>query len=85
LIDIKVSGQDHPDVAKSLNNIGVVYKKKGDFENALVQHQKALEIRTHVFGSDHPDVDMSLMNVGIVLKSMGKYEEALVQHQKCIL
>jgi tetratricopeptide (TPR) repeat protein len=45
-----------PDVATSFNNIGAVYEKKGDLENALVQHQKALEIRTRVFGSDHPDV-----------------------------
>ena len=46
-------GDNHPDVARSFNNIGIVYDKKGDLENALVQHQKALEIRTRVFGSDH--------------------------------
>jgi hypothetical protein len=35
-----------------------VYEKKGDLENALVQHQKALKIRTRVFGSDHLDVSV---------------------------
>jgi hypothetical protein len=43
-----------------------VYAGKGDFENALVQHQKALKIRTRVFGSDHPDVADSYQMVGRV-------------------
>ena len=53
-------------MADSFNNIGVVYKKKGDLENALVQHQKALEIRTRVFGFEHPDVAASYINIGSV-------------------
>ncbi len=56
-------------MADSFNNIGVVYKKKGDLENALVQHQKALEIRTRVFGFEHPDVAASYINIGSVYDS----------------
>ena len=40
-----------PLVADSYNNIGGVYLQKGDLENALLQYQRALEIRTRVFGS----------------------------------
>jgi len=54
-IKIRVVGHaDHPDrghvwvlgamVATSYNNIGVVNLVKGDLENALHQHQRALEI-----------------------------------------
>ena len=39
---ICVCGHEHPDVATSFDNIGLVYQKKGDIGNALVQHQKAL-------------------------------------------
>ena len=53
-----------------------MYEKKGDLENALVQHQKALEIRTRVFGSDHPDVAASKENIGLVFEAMGKKSEA---------
>ena len=52
-----------PDVATSFDNIGLVYQEKGDIENALVQHQKAQEIRTRVLGSDHPDVCNSFYNL----------------------
>ena len=63
-------------MATPFNNIGVVYRKKGDFENALVQYQKALEIRTRVFGSDHPDVAMSKYNIAILKKTQGDLEGA---------
>jgi len=51
-------------VATSFDNIGLVYQEKGDIENALVQHQKALEIRTRVFGSEkHREVCSSFYNL----------------------
>ena len=57
---------------------------KGDLKNALVQHQKALEIRTRVFGSDHPDVALSFNNIGVVYEKKGDFENALVQNQKAL-
>jgi len=42
-----------PLVAASYNNIGVVYRKKGDLENALLQYQKALEVYLAVHGQEH--------------------------------
>ena len=59
-----------------------MYEKEGDLENALVQHQTALEIRTRVFGSDHPDVAASFINIGAVYAGKGDLENALVQYQK---
>ena len=63
-------------MAISFINIGAVYAGKGDLENALVQFQKALEIRTRVFGSDHPDVADSKENIGLVFQKMTKKSEA---------
>ena len=60
-------------MADSFNNIGIVYEMKGDFENALVQHQKALEIRTRVFGSEHPDVATSYQNLAAVYQRQGNH------------
>ena len=69
-------GSEHWQVADSYTSIGVVYIEKGDLENALLQHQRALEIRTRVFGSEHPSVAMSYFNMGLVYRSLGKAEEA---------
>ena len=60
-------------MAKSFNNIGLVYEKKGDYENALVQHQKALVIQTRVFGSDHPHVATSYQNLAVVYQRQGNH------------
>ena len=80
-------GSDHPDVAASFNNIGAVYAGKGDFETALVQFQKALEIRTRVFGSDHPDVATSYNNIGNVYikKKTNRWQEGLLRAERSML
>ena len=72
------------DVANTYNNIGIVYRNKGDLENALLQHQRALEIRTRVYGQEHPDVATSCNNIGIVYKEKGDLENALLQYQRAL-
>ena len=69
-----------PDVATSFNNIGLVYEGKGELENALVQHQKALEIRTHkIFVAEHllatsiPDVAVSYQNLAMFYRRQGNH------------
>ena len=64
-------------MAASYSNIGVVYQEKGDLENALLQHQRALEIRTRVFGSEHPDVAMSYQHIVAVHFKEGKRAQAI--------
>ena len=58
----------------SYGNLGNVYNSQGQYERALENYQKVLEIFIKVSGQDHPDVATSLMNVGNVLKAMGKYD-----------
>ena len=79
-IFIKVSGQDHPDVATSLMNVGNVLRAMEKYEEALVQHQKSLDIKIRVVGSDHPDVAASFINIGAVYAGKGDLENALVQY-----
>ena len=69
-------------MADSFNNIGAVYAGEGDLENALVQHQKALEIRTRVFGSEHPDVAASYQNIGMVYGKKGDRAAATEMYTK---
>ena len=54
----KVHGDNvnHRDVAASHLDIGNVYDSQGDYENALDQYQKALQVCLAVYGQDHPSV-----------------------------
>ena len=49
----KLHGEDHPDVATSLNDLAVVLKAKGDFVEAEKSLREALSIRRQVLGEAH--------------------------------
>src|SRR5215217_2030327 len=38
-------GPDHPDVARSLDNLGIVHRRLGDLDTADTIHQRALALR----------------------------------------
>lgn len=65
---------DHPDVAASLNNVGVTFTHQGKHGEALDFYQRALYMRRNLFDDDHPDVAASLNNMGIAYTKLGMYE-----------
>ena len=67
----------------SYSNIGVVYGKKGDLENALLQLQRALEIQTRVFGSKHPSVADLKYNMALLHKNRRETEKARQLFLEC--
>ena len=81
---LQVGGQDSPDVAMSLMNVGTVLQTMGKYEEALVQHKKSLDIKIRVVGGDHPDVAALFYNIGNVYREKGDLENALVQYQKAL-
>lgn len=46
----RTPGGDHPDVADTYNNIGLVYKAQGDYPMALEVYRKALRIWLKALG-----------------------------------
>jgi len=79
-----VVGCDSPEVAMSYNDIGGVYKSRGDYDNALLRYQKRLKIKLRAYGQGHLLVDESYNNIGIVYQRQGKQEEASEQFQKSL-
>ena len=59
----KVLGPEHPDTAKSLNNLAALYQDMGEYAKAEPLYQEALRIRQKVLGSEHPDTATSLNNL----------------------
>lgn len=76
--------QTHPDVATSLDNLGMVRHSLGQHESAIQLLQQALAMRIQIYGhtDPHPDVAMSFNNLGLVHHSLGRHKLAteLFQH-----
>jgi len=61
-----------------------VYQAQGNYDEALVQHQKSLKINIRVLGCAHEQVASSFNKIGNVFFAQGDYENALLQHQKSL-
>ncbi len=69
-------GDDHPDVATSLNNLALLYDSQGRYSDAEPLLLKALDICQRQLGDDHPDVATSLNNLAGLYDSQGRYSDA---------
>ena len=69
-------GEEHPDIAESLNNLAYLYKYQGRYAEAELLYLQALELYKRLLGENHPDVAISLNNLAELYRSQGRYEEA---------
>ncbi|WP_425461527.1 tetratricopeptide repeat protein [Hyella patelloides] len=69
-------GEQHPDVAASLNNLAYLYQSQGRYEDAEPLYIESLEMRKQLLGENHPDVANSLNNLAGLYQSQGRYEDA---------
>ena len=72
----KTLGNDHPDVATSLNNLAMIHYAMGRFELAEPLYRRALMIDERVLGHDHPGVATDLNNLALLHKKQGNLEAA---------
>ncbi|MEH2404478.1 tetratricopeptide repeat protein [Nostoc sp.] len=69
-------GQEHLDLATSLNNLAGLYYLQGRYEDAEPLFLQALEIRQQQLGQDHQDVATNLNNLALLYYLQGRYEDA---------
>jgi CHAT domain-containing protein/tetratricopeptide (TPR) repeat protein len=72
----RLLGSDSLDVAVALDNLGDVYRERGESPSALPLHQRALNIRVHQLGDRHPAVADSLDRMGRDLSDLERFAEA---------
>ncbi|XP_065064035.1 kinesin light chain-like isoform X3 [Rhopilema esculentum] len=80
----KTLGPDHPAVAATLNNLAVLYGKRGKYKEAEPLCKRALEIREKVLGRNHPDVAKQLNNLALLCQNQGKYDEVEMYYQRAL-
>ena len=66
----KIFGEEHPDVAQSLNNLAGLYRKQSEYEQAKPLYERALKMVNKFFKPDHPTVRTISKNYAILLKDM---------------
>ena len=83
-INRKVLGEEHPDTAQSLNNLGALLRATGDYAAARPYYEQALAIRKKVLGEEHPDTASSLNNLGALLRATGDYDGARPYYEQAL-
>ena len=64
-------GADHVNVASTLVNLGMAYRKLGDAARAKELYERALTIKEAAYGADHVNVASTLGNLGSAYYSLG--------------
>ena len=72
----QAQGPDHPEVARVLNYLAVLYWYQGKYLEAEPLLQRVLSIREQRLGLDHADTAGALNNLAVLYGSQGKYPEA---------
>ena len=70
--------------ATTYNNIGLVYKTKGEYDKALEYYLKDLAISEKVLGLEHPDTATTYNNIGLVYQSKGECDKSLEYYLKSV-
>ncbi|AFY41701.1 tetratricopeptide repeat protein [Nostoc sp. PCC 7107] len=73
-------GEEHPDVATSLNNLADLYYSQGRYSEAEPLCIDALALTLKLLGEEHPDVANSLNNLAELYRSQDRYSEAEALH-----
>jgi CHAT domain-containing protein/Flp pilus assembly protein TadD len=72
----KILGEEHPDVASSLNNLALLLRTRGDYAGAEPLLRESLTMFRKVLGDEHPNVAATMSNLGSLLKDRGNYAGA---------
>jgi len=79
-----VQGTEHPNTARSLNNLASLYDAQGKYELAEPLHLRALAIWEEQLGPEHPSTAGSLNSLAELYRAQGRYELAEPLHLRAL-
>jgi tetratricopeptide (TPR) repeat protein len=75
-------GDNHPDVAIGLGDVGLIYHMKKDYDKAIENHKRGLDISASLLGNNHPDTGSCYQNLGGAFYEQGNLDAALEMCKK---
>jgi len=66
----------HPDISSTINNLGVLLRDQGNYEEAINYYREALDIRRATLGEYHPNTAFSHLNLSRILLDLDRVDEA---------
>jgi eukaryotic-like serine/threonine-protein kinase len=77
-------GPDHPDVLKTVINLGTAHSRLGKNLEALKYQKRVIKTQQEMLGPDHPALAISLHNLGVCQGLVGYHDEQLVSIQNAL-
>jgi tetratricopeptide (TPR) repeat protein len=77
-------GEESPEVARMLNNLGLAWKALGESQNAITYYEKAMAIDIKAYGDQHPNVAIDLNNLGSAWDDLGKSQKAITYFEQAM-
>lgn len=75
---------EHPDLTYPLDTLGRIEEKRGDYRQAEIFYQRALDICLHAFGEEHPETAHSKTRLAGIAVLQGEYEDAGNLYQQAL-
>ncbi|KAL4447010.1 hypothetical protein ABPG74_014982 [Tetrahymena malaccensis] len=75
---------NHQDLAISLNNLGLTYNYKSDYDKSIEYLKQSLDIYKQIFGEDDPQVATTLRNIGFTYLDKMDYDESIMHLKQCL-
>lgn len=80
----KLHGEDHPKLAITNTNLGVLYRSEELYGDAVNYFEAALKIWEKIFPQPHPNKALVLMNLGQTYSSIGDTKAALGYYERAL-
>lgn len=72
----KAFGDNHPQTAEALNNMGIYERERGDYEEALSRFETAIMVRRNILGYSHPITVQYMIELAKTQNLLGETEKA---------
>lgn len=79
--NLKILGQDHPNIAIDCNNLGLAWTSLGQHPKAIKYYELALANDVKNFGSNNTDVAVDRNNLGNAWKALGNHQKSVEYYE----